>query len=363
MASNASNKADRVFVQNGRRLYRRRFSAVEVRLGIVAIIVLAAIFGWVAWKGAHPDPNLFALDTDLAQPAAAAAMDRGPVPAGLAAEGWSEGRLSQFDYDNLYVKINGREGYYKSFGFERLYFLSITKTDDPQTAVDIELYDLGTAANAIGAYSGERSPDVTPEASDAGMAHLERNALFMARGHFYLRAIGSAESPEVIALLKNLRDRFDTELPAEEVPWGFALFVGRMGIEPGAISFAPENAFSFGFARNVYSVRLDDDAELFVTPAGSDAGARELAGRFKDGFRQYGSEEGEFIKDKYLDTYATVATSGPWVVGIHRATDKSEAEEAVTGLADVVRDLPLPTESAEPPASENVEEEYDADAY
>jgi hypothetical protein len=350
MTPHATKKADRIFVQNGRQLYRRRFSATETRLGIVVLVALASILGWVAWKGANPDPTLFALETDLSQPAAAVTADRGPVPMGLASDDWSERKLSQFDYDNLYVKINGREGYYKSF-------------EDAQKAVDIELYDLGSAANAVGAYSGERSPDVTPQASESGLAHMERNALFLTRGRFYLRAIGSDESPEVRAQLEHLRSRFELELPAEPLPWGYALFAGRMGIEPGAVSFAPENAFSFGFARNVYSATLDDDAELFVTLAGSESDATELADRFRNGFLQYGTRESGLIKDRYLGTWAAVTATGPWVVGIRRAPSPEGALRAVENLSDVVAELPLPTETTEPPASQNVEEEYEADAY
>lgn len=363
MAPKATKKADRIFVQNGRRLYRRTFSVTETRLGLLVLVALAAILGWVAWKGAHPDPNLFALETDLSQPAATVVVGRGPVPTGLAGDGWSEGSLSQFDYENLYVKINGREGYYKSFGFERLYFLSIIAIDDEQRAVDIELYDLGNAANAVGAYSGERPPDVAPETSESGLAHMERNALFLTRGRYYIRAIGSEESPEVRAQLEHLRDRFETELPAEPLPWGYALFAGRMGIEPGRVSFLPENAFSFGFTRNVYSATLDDDAELFVMLAGSGSDATELVKRFQDGFLQYGTREGGLIKDRYLGTWATVTASGPWVVGIHRAPDREAALRAVETLSGVVTDMPLPAETSEPPAEQNVEEEYDADAY
>jgi len=363
MPKQPSKKADRIFVQNGRRLYRRSFSANEARLGILVLIALALIVGWVAWKGAHPDPALFALETDLSQPASAVAVDRGPVPTGLAGEGWSEGTLSQFDYDNLYVKINGREGYYKSFGFERLYFLSIIMKENIQTAVDIELYDLGSAANAVGAYSGERSPEVTSGVTESAFAHRERNALFLARGRFYLRAIGSDESPEVHAQLEHIRDRFEVELPDDSMPWGYALFAGRMGIEPGAVSFTPENAFSFGFARDVYSATLDDDAELFVTVASSESDARQLADRFRDGFSQYGTEERGLIKDRYLETWSAVTATGPWVVGIHRAPSPEAASSAVERLADALKEFPVPAETTEPQAQRNVQEEYESDAY
>jgi hypothetical protein len=353
MTPRTSNKADRIFVQNGRRLYRRRFSSSETRFGIAIVIVLASIFSWVAWKGAHPDPALFMLDTDLSQLGTSDLVDRGPMPADLASEGWQEGALSEYGYDNLYVKINGREGYYKSFGFERLHFLSIVSTEDPQTAVDIELYNLGNAANAVGAYAGERSPDATPSASESGLTHIDRNALYLTHGRFYLRAIGSAESPVVRAQLEHLRDRFKQELPSEPLPWGYNLFVTQLGMDPGSVAFILENAFSFGFARNVYSATLDDGAELFVTPAGSEAGAADLVSRFLDGFH--------FIKDRYLDTFATVTAAGEWVVGVHRATETRGAFEAVNRLAGVVKDMPLPADTSEPTTTRDVEEAYETD--
>ncbi len=347
MTSRVSKKTDRLFVRDGRRHYRRSFSAGESRIGFFLLLALASVLAWVAWKGAHPDPTLFMLDTDLSQAGVTQVADRGPLPVDLAAAGWSEGNVSEFDFDNLYVKINGREGYYKSFGFERLHFLSIQSTADPATAVDIELYDLGTAPNAIGAYSGERSPGATSLAGDSGLMHFDRNALYMTRGRFYLRAIGSDESPEVRAQLEHLEDRFDEGLPGESLPWGFALYVGRMGMEAGAVSFKPENAYSFGFAQGVYSAALEGDTELFVMPASTSDDARALADRFRKGFSQYGTAEGQLIRDRYLGTYATATTVNTWVTGVYRATDPDAAAAAIAALNDALRDFPPPELSEE----------------
>src|SRR5262245_42749192 len=52
-------KDDRLFVRDGRRSYRRRFSRTEARWGIVVLAGLGAVLAWVLWKGAHPDPALF----------------------------------------------------------------------------------------------------------------------------------------------------------------------------------------------------------------------------------------------------------------------------------------------------------------
>ncbi len=370
MATRTNNKADRIFVRDGRRSYRRKYSVAETRAGIVIVVLLFAVVLWVAWKGARPDPSLFMLETDLSQAGlmgeagagAAGAVDRGPVPSGLARQGWYEGEITRFDYDNLFVKINGREGFYKSFGFEMLYFLSIVVTEDPGTVVDIELYDLGSAANAVGAYSGERSPGVSPVVGENGMKHIDRNALFLTQGRYYLRAIGSDESPDVLAELEHIQARFERDLPGEPLPWGYALFVGAMGLTPGAVSYATENAFSFGFASNVYSAKLESGAELFVTPAGDEAAAAELAGRYLDGFRRYGADEGAFIKDRYQGKYATAVGAGPWVVGFLRAPDPGKANDELHKLAAAVRNVPLPGMPGETPAEDNVADDIE-DGY
>ena len=66
-----SKDDDRLFVREGFRHYRRRYSLTEVRWGWAVLASLLAIAGWVAWKGAHPDPALFSDGASLLNPAGA----------------------------------------------------------------------------------------------------------------------------------------------------------------------------------------------------------------------------------------------------------------------------------------------------
>ena len=336
---------DRVFVRKGRRHYRLTYSSTEFRIGIAVVGLLVVIVAWVAWRGAHPDPELFASQADLlltGEPR----VDRGPMPTGLTGPGWTEGPISRFDSDNLYEKINGREGYYKGFGFQQLFFVSLGLESDPTVAVDIELFDLAEPANALGAYAGERPEEVPSTVAPGGMRHLHRNALLMTRGSFYIRALGSDESPAVRTQLEHLLAAFEESLPGEGLPAPYAVFVGGMALDPSRVSYVAENAFSFEFGRNVYTALLEDDeTEVFLVSTERPEQANGLANDFNKGFQGYGkplagSGTIPWTEDRYIGTLAGAVSHGSWVIGVRGAPDVAAAEAALASLREAMVAVP-----------------------
>ncbi|GAB4560701.1 MAG: hypothetical protein Tsb0020_07590 [Haliangiales bacterium] len=270
------------------------------------------------------------------------------------APGWRERDISVFERDNLYEKINGRAGYYESFDVQRLHFVTLLSERDESLAVDIEMYDHGNVANALGAYAGERQPGATPALTDGTLGHMSRNAMFLVRGRFYVRAIGGDESEPVLAQLAHLRAVLSRDLEGEALPWAYSLFLAA-DTDPGQIGFLPENAFSFGFAKDVYTVQIDaDGAELFAVAApgqrdASDADAAKaaeaLARQFTEGFASYGTDAGTkdgvpWVEDQYLNTLAGVTTHGALVLGVRGAADRAQAEGALAKLVAAARGLP-----------------------
>ncbi len=359
------------------RVFRKRWSPAEAKAGAVVLAGLALLASWVAWRGAHPDPALFGDPSLLAtgtakasevegrrapdSPGPAAMREargdsvpgapdaqaspmaaRGALPAALAVAGWSEGPVSLFDAENLYVKIDGRADFFLSRGFRSLTFVTLTGPGD--AAVDLELYDLGSTENALGALVAEKAPGAKATTARGTSWYVARNALFLARGESYLRAIGSDESPAVLAQLGALRTAFEAGLAAGEKPWTVTLFGDALGLPQDRLQYIAENAFSFGFARNVTSAALDDDTELFVVPAGDEAKARELAARFEEGFLSYGAKAetagATWVKDQYLETYARTLAAGTMVVGVKGAPDPAKASALLAKLEKAVRDLP-----------------------
>ena len=333
---------ERVFVRS-RKIFRRTFSRREVAIGAALTGGLVLVAAWVVWKGAHPDPEL-SRSVPLERRGSAVEVDRGPLPAALAPAGWQEQHLAVFDPSNVYVKIDGREGYYKSFGFQKLTSASLVAPGgDP--VVDLELYDLGQPVNALGAAAGELPPASAAELSGGTLSLVDRNTLYLARGRFYLRAIGSTESPAVREVLGQLRKRFAAELPGGTLPGSYALFV-PLGVSPGKVSYQAENAFSFSFAQGVHVGTLPDgDTELFAVAALDAAAARALAGRFGRGFTEYGKPVGTragvtWIQDRYLSRVSGVTSAGPLVLGVRGAADVDSGQSLLNRLVAAARTVP-----------------------
>lgn len=348
----SESSGDRVFVR-ARRPFRPRYSRAEVAVGAALGCGLLAVAGWVGWRGAHPDPELSA--TVPLERREASPVDRGPFPAGLAPAGWSEGRLASFDPSNVYVKIDGRESYYKSFGFQRLHCLTLAAAGgDP--SIDLELYDLGDASNALGAAAGEVPAGAAAELEGGTLSLLDRNALFLARGRYYLRAVGSSEAEPVRGALAALRARFAAALPGGELPWSYALFV-PLGVAPAKVSFLAENAFSFSFASAVYVGLLGDgETELFATAAPDPGAARALAAKFTRGFAEYGTPLATrggvaWSKDRYLARASAAGAVGRLVVGVHGAADEQAGQALYQRLASAAQAVPASALARAAPAS------------
>jgi hypothetical protein len=374
-----SNDDDRLFVRDGWRHYRRRYSLGEFRSGLVTFGAIVLIAGWVMWKGKRPDPALYsdgagllsAAGTSagpttivvsppqispassegssrLPEPSSQAASDRGPLPRDLVGAGWKEEKVAQFDEENLYVKINGRADYFRAFNFRRLYSVTFVNEKDAAVSIDVEMYDLGNPANALGAYGGERAPDARVVVTPAGLHHFSRNALLVARGPYYVRVIGSDETPLITETLKKVADNLIATIKSEPLPWAYGLFLGEMNLSADKITYSAKNAFSLAFADDVWTVRpkgKEDDLEVFVSARQDDASARRMAGRYQAAFLEGGQAAGKMggvalVKDQFLGLISGATSVDKFVIGVRGAADKAGALEEIERLRAAIKGAP-----------------------
>jgi hypothetical protein len=375
----------RVFVRDGLRSFRRTYSLSEVYWGGGIGLGLLGLVGWVGYRGAHPDPSLFDMSAALqssgvgsmvlpAGPPPAAgtpsgspgAEERGLLPANLGTADFREGKIGAYTPENLYVKIDGRAEFFTSFGVKGMHTITLESTGPDGASVEIELYDLGEARNALGAYQGERPPGLQSTVENGSTFHFDRNSGFLARGSSYARVIGSDESPRVVREVHRLVELFAKQLPVGERPWAFDLFVDQLKLDAGQVSYQPENAFAFGFARDVYKAELSaadskEDLELFVSVKADAAQASAEAAKYEAGFREQGVPAGQtpsgvaLFKDEFLASLSGATSKDRFVFGVHGAPSAERLNAAlqqlktgIEALPDVVRARALPSPERKP---------------
>ncbi|MEE8386116.1 MAG: DUF6599 family protein, partial [Dehalococcoidia bacterium] len=173
------------------RRYLRRPESVgntEKVVGVIVLILLGGIVAAYVMQSATNEDYLFNVDQAGQEGRAApreTAPDRRTLPtpenaAGQASMGaaqseaaspfpdpgvdqWqSPKRVSRFNPDNLYEKINGRAGLYLQYHVSSLVFGTYRHQTDSERTIDVYWYDLAQPENAFGIYRAEAPPDVPP---------------------------------------------------------------------------------------------------------------------------------------------------------------------------------------------------------
>ena len=343
MGQAVADRHDRIFTRDRRRHFRRRYSLMEVRYSLLVFLGLAALVLWIAYRGAHPDPSLFAVDIDLLASSTAAQpkdvprtghvfrKERGKHPAsdlsGLVSvigPTWAVRSIDEYAADEMYKKINGRAGYFISFDCTSLLTATLSLQENDDVSMNVEVYVFDKPEGALGAYMGERQADTETDVRGGSVGHIARNALFLVRGRRYVRAIGSNESSIVRQALVSLRRGTNERYAGEKRSWAYELLSDKLGYDAGKVEFTYRNAFSFGFANKVYTVEADEQGtRLFVSREISRSIAVEIAKKYADGFSSLGpctkSRGLQWCRSRFAELWSTARSIGPMVVGVSDA--------------------------------------------
>jgi hypothetical protein len=84
------------------------------------------------------------------------AMDK-LLPAPACADGWvMDGKVTLYDTDSLFDRINGESELYFPYGFEKLAYARYESRKDPKIALDADVYAMGSLLDAFGMFANYR---------------------------------------------------------------------------------------------------------------------------------------------------------------------------------------------------------------
>ena len=95
------------------------------------------------------------------------AMDK-LLPAPACADGWvMDGKVTLYDKDSLFDRINGESELYFPYGFEKLAYARYESRKDPKIALDADVYAMGSLLDAFGMFANYRRKNSTGAAIGA----------------------------------------------------------------------------------------------------------------------------------------------------------------------------------------------------
>ncbi len=124
------------------------------------------------------------------------------LPAPACADGWlMDGKVNLYTRDNLFERINGESELYFPYGFDGLASARYASKQNPQIAVEADIYRMGSLLDAFGMFANYRRED-DPEAAIGGEGTISPTQMFFYQDRYLVRlqASGPANPPPEIFL-------------------------------------------------------------------------------------------------------------------------------------------------------------------
>jgi len=213
-------------------------SRAQRNTSMVVCLLLVMVAAGVLWQQASYDPASWGWG-------GAATGGAGPLAALSVTSLEPKGPGASYDPATLSDKINGKAELYLAAGFERLYTRRYALKDKPAAWLELMLYRMKDPRASYSVFSNQRRPGPTPPGLGPN-AYATSNALYLARGPWYLEAVASAQDSALLNGLAQTAKAVMAVLPREKtggaVPGEAALFPPE-GLKPGSVVLLAKDAF------------------------------------------------------------------------------------------------------------------------
>jgi len=109
------------------------------------------------------------------------------LPAPSCANGWAmDGKVTLFDKDTLFDRINGESELYFPYGFEVLAYARYESKANPKFGIDMDVYKMGSLIDAFGMFANYRRKDDADLAIGA-QGTISSSQVFFYQGRYFVR--------------------------------------------------------------------------------------------------------------------------------------------------------------------------------
>lgn len=330
------------------RLLPGRAGKLESTVAILILFVLIIIAVGVYVRQQDVNMGRFGIVSGQASqlPSVRKEEDSGLSFADLATGDFSPvGNIETYDTDNLYEKIDGKAPMYQEAGFIRLTTQRFADGGNPDSGLELYLYDMGNARNAFSVYSRQKRADAT-DLQDMVFGYRTSNAVYFTHGKYYAEMIGFSESEELIDAMEDMAQKLSAQLPAEGEDRTAELeYFPKEGTIAGTWQLQLKDSFGFSGLTNTYSAKYntgENKVTIFFSRQKTAGDAQAVAKSYRDFLITNDAKaitpDSELLKSanaSVLDFYGSteiVFATGVFVGGVHEAEDRQAAQKAAEVL-------------------------------
>ena len=124
------------------------------------------------------------------------------LPAPACAENWTmDGKVSLFDKDSLFDRINGESELYFPYGFELLAYARYENKQNPRVAIDADIYKMGSLLDAFGMFANYRKQK-DADVDIGGQGTISSSQVFLYQDRYFVRlqVTGATSVPQDVLL-------------------------------------------------------------------------------------------------------------------------------------------------------------------
>jgi hypothetical protein len=264
------------------------------------------------------------------------------------------GKAETYNNDNLYEKIDGKAPMYQEAGFVKLDTQRFAAKSDSELGFEFYTYDMNNAKNAFSVYSRQKRADSTDLTSlgDSAFGYVAGNEICVSLGKNYIEMIGSAESNDLVDLMKGFAGNLAAKFKPGEKDKIAELGFFPQGTVAGTWKLQIDNAFGFDGLTDTYSAQYkagDKTVTIFLSKRKNADEAKAVAKNYFDflitnGAKSVGADSdilksaGASVMDFY-GAFEIVFPAGVFVGGVHEASDKQAAQKAAELLISRLKEI------------------------
>ncbi len=314
----------------------------ETYIGFGVVLLLAGIAFGVFLKQFHYHPAIFVGSVPQGGNALGPTADLSRSILAYTAKGMVPLSPPEiFGPENLSDKINGRAELYLSAGFLSLNSQRFAKASDPNSWMEIFIYDMGTTRRAFAVYSVQRRADAE-KIPVIQFAYRTENALFFAHSRYYVEVISTVTTDEMVEAMRSFAHNFVGEMGAQGERIRELSLFPRERLDEESVRLLISDAFGFDRFDNVFMANYvleDTQLTAFLSMREDPSEASELAAAYHGFLMANGGVDVKSDMEiprvklvKILGTYELIFNHGRFLAGVHGAEDRGKAERLAARL-------------------------------